>query len=38
MANDKQMHAEGHDESTDQNRAEQNLRISNRPNKIMNQF
>ena len=38
MANDDQMHAEGHEESTDQNQAEQNLKISNRPNKIMDQF
>ena len=38
MANDYQMHAEGHEESTDQNQAEQNLKISNRPNKIMDQF
>ena len=27
MANDDQMHAEGHEESTDQNRTEQNLTI-----------
>ena len=37
MANDYQMHAEGHEESTDQNRTEQ-MKISNRPNKIMDQF
>ena len=32
------MHAEGQQEYIDRNRAEQNLKISNRPDKIMDQF
>ena len=40
MANDDQMHVEEHQGSMDQNRnrTEQNLKISNRPYKIMDKF